>query len=84
MKSFHINSFQSTDLSDAFAHHQWYLATVKYQRLLPLPIARAQKSSHLSAYKFFIISMESFQTVSGCLKKKNEIISNSCFLIFTF
>ncbi|KAL9886659.1 putative odorant receptor 85d isoform 1-T1 [Glossina fuscipes fuscipes] len=55
--------FQSTDVSVALADHSWYDGSVYYQRMLPFPIARAQRPAQLLAYKFFVVSMESFQSL---------------------
>ncbi|XP_037900413.1 putative odorant receptor 85d [Glossina fuscipes] len=53
----------STDISDAFAEHPWYNGSIYYQRMLVFPIARAQRPAALYAYKFFVVSMESFQSL---------------------
>ncbi|KAL9927420.1 putative odorant receptor 92a [Glossina fuscipes fuscipes] len=53
----------SLDMSDALAEHPWYNGSVYYQRMLLFPMARAQKPARLMAYKFFAVSMESFQSV---------------------
>lgn len=46
-------------------HHSWYDGHIQYQRALTLPIRRSQKPAHLNAFKFFIISMETFKSVSS-------------------
>ncbi|XP_069967470.1 odorant receptor 67c-like [Bactrocera oleae] len=53
----------STGISDAFYNHPWYDANYKYMRMLVLPIARAQRYAHLTGFKFFEISMDSFQSL---------------------
>nr|XP_036216479.1 odorant receptor 85b-like [Bactrocera oleae] len=53
----------STGISDAFYNHPWYDANYKYMRMLVLPIARAQRCAHLTAFKFFEISMDSFKSL---------------------
>uniref|UniRef100_A0ABK9NEW3 Odorant receptor n=1 Tax=Glossina morsitans morsitans TaxID=37546 RepID=A0ABK9NEW3_GLOMM len=53
----------SLDMSDALAEHPWYDGSVYYQRMLLFPMARAQRPAQLMAYKFFAVSMESFQSV---------------------
>uniref|UniRef100_A0A1A9W091 Odorant receptor n=1 Tax=Glossina brevipalpis TaxID=37001 RepID=A0A1A9W091_9MUSC len=54
----------STDISAALTDHAWYDGNKYYQRMLPFPIARAQRPAVLKGYKFFVLSMESFQSVS--------------------
>ncbi|CAD7006021.1 unnamed protein product [Ceratitis capitata] len=54
----------STGISDAFYNHPWYNANYKYSRMLVLPIARAQRYAHLTAFQFFEISMHSFKSVN--------------------
>ncbi|XP_037957147.1 putative odorant receptor 92a [Teleopsis dalmanni] len=51
---------QSSGIGDAFYHQEWYDASNKYKRMLLLPIARAQRPAHITAFKFFDISMQSF------------------------
>ncbi|KAI8116479.1 putative odorant receptor 85d [Lucilia cuprina] len=53
----------SSDVSDAFMHHPWYDGHIQYQRVLTMPIARGQRPAHLNAFKFFIISMETFKSL---------------------
>ncbi|KAL9930296.1 odorant receptor 85c-like [Glossina fuscipes fuscipes] len=53
----------SLDMSDALAEHPWYNGSIYYQRMLLFPMARAQRPARLMAYKFFDVSMESFQSV---------------------
>nr|QKN21149.1 odorant receptor [Zeugodacus cucurbitae] len=53
----------STGISDAFYNHPWYDGNYKYIRMLVLPIARAQRYAHLTAFKFFEISMDSFKSL---------------------
>uniref|UniRef100_A0A348AZS6 Odorant receptor n=1 Tax=Bactrocera dorsalis TaxID=27457 RepID=A0A348AZS6_BACDO len=53
----------STGISDAFYNHPWYDANYKYMRMLVLPIARSQRYAHLTAFKFFEISMDSFKSL---------------------
>uniref|UniRef100_A0A1A9VBT8 Odorant receptor n=1 Tax=Glossina austeni TaxID=7395 RepID=A0A1A9VBT8_GLOAU len=53
----------STDVSVALTDHPWYDGSINYQRMLPFPIARAQRPAQLLGYKFFIVSMESFQSL---------------------
>ncbi|XP_036327273.1 odorant receptor 67c-like [Rhagoletis pomonella] len=53
----------SSGISDAFYNHAWYKANYKYMRLLVLPIARAQRYAHLTAFQFFEISMNSFKSL---------------------
>ncbi|XP_037813690.1 putative odorant receptor 92a [Lucilia sericata] len=53
----------SSAISDAFMHHPWYDAHIQYQRALTMPIARGQRPAHLNAFKFFIISMETFKSL---------------------
>nr|AYN70696.1 odorant receptor OR4-1 [Bactrocera minax] len=52
----------STGISDAFYNHPWHDANYKYMRMLVIPIARAQRYAHLTAFKFFEISMDSFKS----------------------
>uniref|UniRef100_A0A1B0GFT4 Uncharacterized protein n=1 Tax=Glossina morsitans morsitans TaxID=37546 RepID=A0A1B0GFT4_GLOMM len=56
--------FQSTDVSVALTDYPWYDGSIYYQRMLPFPIARAQRPAQLLGYKFFVVSMECFQSVS--------------------
>ncbi|XP_017488559.1 PREDICTED: odorant receptor 67c-like, partial [Rhagoletis zephyria] len=53
----------SSGISDAFYNHAWYKANYKYMRMLVLPIARAQRYAHLTAFQFFEISMDSFKSL---------------------
>ncbi|XP_073838698.1 putative odorant receptor 85d isoform X2 [Musca autumnalis] len=50
----------SLRVSESLIGQEWYWTDVRYQRMLVLAIARAQRPSHLTAFKFFAISMESF------------------------
>lgn len=51
-------------VGEKFAGQKWFMADLRYQRMLTLAIARSQRPAHLTAYKFFIISKESFSNVS--------------------
>nr|QKN21487.1 odorant receptor [Zeugodacus tau] len=53
----------STGISDAYYNHPWYTGNYKYMRMLVLPIARSQRYAHLTAFKFFVISMDSFKSL---------------------
>uniref|UniRef100_A0A1A9WNI6 Odorant receptor n=1 Tax=Glossina brevipalpis TaxID=37001 RepID=A0A1A9WNI6_9MUSC len=53
----------STDISVALTDHAWYDGSIYYQRMLPFPIARSQRPAQLQAHKFFVVSMESFQSL---------------------
>uniref|UniRef100_A0A1B0BDS3 Odorant receptor n=1 Tax=Glossina palpalis gambiensis TaxID=67801 RepID=A0A1B0BDS3_9MUSC len=57
----------SLDMRDALAEHPWYNGSIYYQRMLLFTMARAQRPARLMAYKFFDVSMESFQ--SGNMKE---------------
>ncbi|KAL9892184.1 odorant receptor 85b-like [Glossina fuscipes fuscipes] len=50
----------SGKIGEEMMSQEWYLADNRYQRMLILAIARSQRPAHLTAYKFFMISMESF------------------------
>lgn len=54
---------------------EWYYRNIKYQKLLVMVIARSQRGQFLTAYKVGIVSMESFASVSVCIKA-NEKIGN--------
>lgn len=54
---------------------EWYFADNRYQRMVILAIARSQRPAHLTAYKFFMISMESFANV-----RLNHLTRN-CFVV---
>uniref|UniRef100_A0A1B0B1K4 Odorant receptor n=1 Tax=Glossina palpalis gambiensis TaxID=67801 RepID=A0A1B0B1K4_9MUSC len=51
---------KSGKIGEEMMSQEWYLADNRYQRMLILAIARSQRPAHLTAYKFFMISMESF------------------------
>ncbi|XP_013115904.1 odorant receptor 85c [Stomoxys calcitrans] len=53
----------SGQVCEALIGQQWYMADVRYQRMLVLAIARSQRPSHLTAFKFFTISMETFSNL---------------------
>uniref|UniRef100_A0A1A9W0R5 Odorant receptor n=1 Tax=Glossina brevipalpis TaxID=37001 RepID=A0A1A9W0R5_9MUSC len=64
-----INLVGSTDISEALAEHPWYNGSIHYQRMLIFPMARAQRPAALRASKFFVVSMESFQSVNtSCIR----------------
>uniref|UniRef100_A0A1A9Z2D6 Odorant receptor n=1 Tax=Glossina pallidipes TaxID=7398 RepID=A0A1A9Z2D6_GLOPL len=50
----------SGKIGDEMMSQEWYFADNRYQRMVILAIARSQRPAHLTAYKFFMISMESF------------------------
>ncbi|XP_061387998.1 putative odorant receptor 85d, partial [Musca vetustissima] len=47
-------------VSGSLIGQEWYATDVRYQRLLVLAIARSQRPAHLTAFKFFTISIESY------------------------
>ncbi|KAM7359176.1 odorant receptor 85b-like [Cochliomyia hominivorax] len=53
----------SASVGDSLMSQEWYNADVRYQRMLTLAIARSQRPAHLTAFKFFTISMESFSNL---------------------
>nr|AID61237.1 odorant receptor [Calliphora stygia] len=53
----------SSDINEAFMHHSWYDGHILYQRSLIMSIRISQKPVHLNAFKFFIISMETFKSL---------------------
>uniref|UniRef100_A0A1A9WPE0 Odorant receptor n=1 Tax=Glossina brevipalpis TaxID=37001 RepID=A0A1A9WPE0_9MUSC len=53
----------SSKIGEELMNQEWYLADNRYQRMVILVIARSQRPAHLTAYKFFIISMESFSNL---------------------
>lgn len=54
------------------------MADVRYQRMLVLAIARSQRPAHLTAFKFFMISMESFSNV----RFRNKILDFKILIDF--
>ncbi|XP_061402306.1 putative odorant receptor 85d, partial [Musca vetustissima] len=50
----------SSRVSESLIGQEWYATDIRYRRMLVLAIARSQRPSHLTAFKFFIISMESY------------------------
>uniref|UniRef100_A0A1A9VPX8 Uncharacterized protein n=1 Tax=Glossina austeni TaxID=7395 RepID=A0A1A9VPX8_GLOAU len=50
----------SGQIGDEMMSQEWYVTDNRYQRMVILAIARSQRPAHLTASKFFIISMESF------------------------
>ncbi|KNC26278.1 putative odorant receptor 85d [Lucilia cuprina] len=54
---------RSASVGDSLMGQKWYMADVRYQRMLTLAIARSQRPAHLTAFKFFMISMESFSNL---------------------
>ncbi|XP_055903840.1 odorant receptor 85c-like [Eupeodes corollae] len=53
----------SGNIADAVFSHRWYMANNKYKKSLPLLLARSHKPAFLTAFKFFIVSMESFKSL---------------------
>ncbi|KAM7359177.1 putative odorant receptor 92a [Cochliomyia hominivorax] len=53
----------SSLVGESFMGQEWYNADVRYQRILIMAIARSQRPAHLTAFKFFTISMESFSNL---------------------
>ncbi|XP_055852567.1 odorant receptor 85c-like isoform X2 [Episyrphus balteatus] len=53
----------SGDIADAVFSHQWYKGNNKYMKNLPLLLARSHKPAFLTAFKFFMVSMESFKSL---------------------
>lgn len=51
---------------------QWYNCSARFQRLILLVIIRANKPQSITAWKFFDMSIETFQWVERltCLSKK--------------
>ncbi|KAM7355776.1 putative odorant receptor 85d [Cochliomyia hominivorax] len=53
----------SSEVSEAFMHHPWFDGHIEYQRAMILPMVCAKRPAHLNAFKFFIISMETFKSL---------------------
>ncbi|XP_065358971.1 putative odorant receptor 92a [Calliphora vicina] len=54
---------RSAQVGESLMGQKWYNTDVRYQRMLTLAIARSQRPAHLTAFKFFMISMESFSNL---------------------
>jgi len=61
-KSIPINSSSTAVASSAY-NLPWYNGSIKFQRQIILIMVRAQKPQAISAWKFFDVSMETFQWV---------------------
>lgn len=57
-------SLKSFGISDAIYEEEWFNAELRYKKSLILMITRSQKPSQLTAYKFSVVSMQSFMRVS--------------------
>lgn len=55
---------KSFGISDAIYEEEWFNAELRYKKSLILMITRSQKPSQLTAYKFSVVSMQSFMRVN--------------------
>ena len=61
-----IYSYSSSSKIATSAYNtEWYNYSVKFQRMILLVMVRAQKSQTITAWKFFDVSLESFQWVNS-------------------
>ncbi|KAL7031973.1 hypothetical protein ACKWTF_007187 [Chironomus riparius] len=70
----------STSIATSAYNSQWYNSSVKTQRSIILIMIRAQKAQTVTAWKFFDVSLETFQWVINIFRNILESLINFAIL----